>query len=150
VEPDIADLASDGPEAAELARREDQRHARAAAERAIRALTGWLNTTGAAPAPRPGRQLYLFRCLLLAATDSPVPAAGTEELIASAITFAGRTQPPVTPAELLELLTAIFHSNPGGAQAAPNGPAKAGAAEDAGTGWVTPQAKPGGRAGGTR
>jgi hypothetical protein len=111
-----------------------------------------------APGGLGDRRLYLVRCLLLAATDNPigdegsVPSVGAEALIARAITFAGRTTPTVTHAELLGLLAAIFHSNPGsgGAEAAPNGPGDSTAAGSTGSGWTAPQAAPGGQPGGTR
>jgi hypothetical protein len=134
------------------AARENRRYARHAAEQAVAALTGWLST--AAVTATPGRDLYLMRCLLLAATDNPgrrltdVPPGGTpdpvQELVTGALSFAGGRTPPVTREELLGMFLAIFHADPsdGGPQIDAKGIGATPAAYDAQPGVFAAPAPP--------
>jgi hypothetical protein len=138
------------------AARENRRYARRAAEQAVAALTGWLST--AAVTATPGRDLYLMRCLLLAATDgrqgprlTDAPRDGepdpVQELITGALTFAGyRHTPPVTREELLGMFLAIFHADPGdGAEIDAGGRKMTAAAYDPRLTWLPSPGAPGGQ-----
>ncbi len=58
-----------------------------------------------------GRQLYLVRCLLMRATEqgSPEPGLPWDTVVAGALEYAGTVIPPVTRAELDEVLQTVFN-----------------------------------------
>ncbi len=58
-----------------------------------------------------GRQLYLVRCLLMRATEqgSPEPGLSWDTVVAGALEYAGTVIPPVTRAELDEVLQTVFN-----------------------------------------
>jgi hypothetical protein len=61
-----------------------------------------------------GRQLYVVRCLLLRATEQGTPEPGLEwaTLRAGAREYAGTVSPPVTAAEVDQVLRLIFCGDP--------------------------------------